>query len=609
MRSRGGVTRRNQTIECRDHLGRHGLRHRGFGHLAQPPSLAIEALDQMHQGFGFRLEQQTVLTVANAFGEAANAGCNRDHAQGAHFTERIVPGLGNRGKEQRRVGSELFDQLRELFMTIVDDQINPGFAEQSESFTPATQRDNMSMTAQSGQSLPEQIQPLAAAQPTRDQQSQKPRRWRAYLAWLGKRAKRMRDPRDLQIMIRTELAPSLDDMLAGRDQCNIAGLHAFAPAGAKRGPESEVSRPHAHGPTVFGQRAFEVDTTIVFEIAKRIEIQQRPQRIEIVQYLYGRQTGCKTIQAVADQRRDHDAADTKSLDGLFQDGSVVGMFGHRADNCRRQRVFANQPGLRPAQKQFQAPAAMVTRSITSSDQHQMSAVGIACNEIVDPAPHAATPVMRNMQGDGLATWLRGRNPVRARQGQVSQPQPKLTGGHRMILPVCRFRNRRPTRVQHECIIDQKCTCITIQFAKCRPGRKQKAIRRDLLQRLPDAVTAPVDQTRRLIDRDCRGPGGKWIQSVVMVAGKHQSRRTSAVGTDSLQHRHRRRRRKTGAQQQHAVAGVQTAGRRHRAVEIAAMPTQTAQGRSAPLADRIHRPRALRDQPAQPLLKLAVTRSG
>ncbi len=66
------------------------------------------------------------------------------------------------------------------------------------------------------------------------------------------------------------------------------------------------------------QRRAQIKSSVGIEAGQRILVQQRCQRIEIVQHDERRQARAQGIQAVTDQRGNHNPPDTKALDDLIE---------------------------------------------------------------------------------------------------------------------------------------------------------------------------------------------------------------------------------------------------------------------------------------------------
>src|SRR6056297_156615 len=349
-----------------------------------------------------------------------------------------------------------------------------------------------------------------------------------------------------------EHLPAMNDVIGRRNEAHIVAFHRTPPRIRDSFPEIRVSRLHAQRIAMPGERFCSRHTTVFIDVRQWIEIEQRPDRVEVVQDLDRRQTRFQTVQAMADQRRNHEATHTEAGDEFPEHARVLAMRLDRACDLWRQRNFANQTMADITGKQFQSPSADFSRQVTIGYQYQVHAVTIAGNEVLYPSPDTATPTMCDMQ----CYWqirFTSRDGKCSGQPQSAKSEAQLTKRHRHRvgirthgLPQWLFR------IEGKRFVDQPCRS-TLQHGGAvasLSGTDKQAIR--LIRggnAFPSRVGTPVNQPVRMRGNVMLRPCGEWIEVVGEIARKNCNVRQISGPYQSTQHRQRLRQSHTRAQYQ------------------------------------------------------------
>ena len=416
---RGRVDQRER-VACRFTLGQgedaaigagHG-REVGFAPIREFFADALQSLallrqfdDAGHDRIGIRIDEESVDFVGDALDIGAHARGDHRHAEIAQLRQRVAEGLGHGRHQHRGVGGEAGEHAGQFLALVVEHDVHARAAEERMRIRAGAEQEDVGMLAQARQYLLEQLRTLAAAHAARDDQAQARARRNRAAARRGCRPWRqpVRDHRRGQ-------------RGQWRGQAQVVGQRRAARRGQGRlrgqqGRHGLVAQPLPVAGIGLGEFAICAERGQVGAALRLVEgqrgiaevaMQDRPQRVVVVDNAQGRQAAAQDVEAMADQGGDDDRVDRPGLQPFAEQvaigGIVDGGFGDRAG---QGDALQRRPGHR-AVMQFEPFAVALARVAAPRDQHQMACVVETPAEIAHPAFGAAAPAMQHVQHDRSA---------------------------------------------------------------------------------------------------------------------------------------------------------------------------------------------------------------
>ena len=371
--------------------------------------------DAAPYSLGIRLDQQSVPAVVDALGQRAHAGGNHRQTQAAHFRQRVAEGLGHGRQDQRCIGLEGGQQLRQFVALVVQQHMHTGLAEKVHAFRAGTQKNQFGVFRERGQHRVQQVGALAAAHPSRHHQAKALARW-----WLGQLhrvrpcSQTVRDDGTAQrLQLRRQPQFDRHGAGAGGNQAGPGTKGSIDKGAPQCLPMCRIAMRKLESRARIGQRAVQTglikDQCWITEIA----MQHRPQRVVVMHHQAGRQAGPQRVQGMPDQGRHDHGVDAEIGHNRLQKFAIAGMMDGAVGNAVRRLEAA--PGRAAAARigQREAFAVAAAAETAMGLQQQMVVRCISLGKIPHPAGCTTTPTVVDVQNHRLAVETR-----QARSGRV-----------------------------------------------------------------------------------------------------------------------------------------------------------------------------------------------